>query len=278
MRVGVLRGSAIVVAVGVTLLGALSEWRLRSRHEAPTEDLPVLADSASVAEGRRLAILLGCWEGCHGRAGEGLVFSEPGLGRVVAANLTRRVPEYSDAELVRLLRFGIRRDGTSAVGMPSYTFYPLAREDLARLIAQLRAVPEVADSLPPRGWSLATRARIALGLAPLSVAQVDRSRPRYGEEPRLHAFERGRYLASIICAECHGVALEGLEVEGSPSLEVARGYDREQFGTLMRTGRPIDGRDLGIMSETARAAFVLFTDHELDDLHTFLRERPPGVR
>ena len=44
--------------------------------------------------------------------------------------------------------------------------------------------------------------------------------PRWGELPRRTAFERGRYLASIVCAECHGLDFHGNALEGGPSLAV----------------------------------------------------------
>ncbi len=43
-----------------------------------------------------------------------MLIDEPGIGRIVAPNLTRFVPMYSDAELVRLIRHGVKKDGTGA--------------------------------------------------------------------------------------------------------------------------------------------------------------------
>jgi hypothetical protein len=52
--------------------------------------------------------------GCHGTALEGRVFvDEPWLARVVAPDPTRIAREYSDAELERAIRRGVRRDGGS---------------------------------------------------------------------------------------------------------------------------------------------------------------------
>lgn len=50
----------------------------------------------------------------------------------------------------------------------------------------------------------------------------------------------------------------------------------------MKTGVPIDGRDLGLMGVVARDRFASFTEQELEDLYAFLgtlpgRPIPKGV-
>jgi hypothetical protein len=44
----------------------------------------------------------------------------------------------------------------------------------------------------------------------------------------------------------------------------------------MRTGVPPSGRDLGLMSFTARVAYSLFTDQETSDLYAYLVQRARG--
>ena len=105
-----------------------------TRRRCPT-------DAAAIAEGGRLARILGCHD-CHGEHLEGrLFFSEPHVADLVAPNLSRLVPSYSDAELARAIRHGIRRDGTGLFAMPSASFFHLSDEDLGRLIAYLRRQP-----------------------------------------------------------------------------------------------------------------------------------------
>jgi hypothetical protein len=60
-------------------------------------------------------------------------------------------------------------------------------------------------------------------------------------------------------------------LEGGPSLAILAAYPPAQFQHLLRTGEPVGGRDLGIMSQVAREALYLFTDDEIADLYTFLR-------
>ena len=82
---------------------------------------------------------------------------------------------------------------------------------------------------------------------------------------------RGRYLASITCAECHGLDFRGNELEGGPSLAVIAIYTPETFRHLLRTGEPLGGRDLGLVSRVAWNAFSLFTDDEIADIYRFLQ-------
>jgi cytochrome c553 len=234
-------------------------------------------EAADYAEGERLSRIVGCWAGCHGQTGQGGSIDMDGYYSVTAPNLNSAIPHYSDPELVRLIRFGVKRDGTSALGMISYTFYPLSDEDLINIVAHLRRQPPQPAAPRHKTITIAARLKLAMGKWQVAADQIDVTRPRWGELPRTTAFERGRYLASITCSECHGVDFRGNEFkdntyDGGPSLAIVAMYGRDEFQHLMRTGEPIGGRDLGEMSWVARNGFVHFKDQEIDDILTFLRE------
>jgi cytochrome c553 len=259
-----------LTAAGIAIVYGASEWKLKRAHSAPLVELTADPVASDPNEGRRMARIVGCWAGCHGMEGEGDTDDMPGAYSVTAPTLSSVVPSYSDAELVRLIRYGVKRDGRSAVGMSSYTFYPLADADLASIIGHLRRQPARPAIERKRAFGLEGRFKLLLGEWQTSADQVDRSMPRWGELPRRDAFERGRYLASITCSECHGLAFRGNPFEGGPSLIVIAGYDLPQFRKLLRTGVPLGGRDLGVMAWVARNAFVDFTDAEVADIYTFL--------
>jgi cytochrome c553 len=191
-----------------------------------------------------------------------------------APPLSEVLPDYTDSGLARLVRFGVKRDGRTAVGMISGTFYPLGDLDLARIVAYLRSqhrTRPAATTPRQRRVFLLGRIALALGWWKTSADEVDTSIPRWGELPQRTPFERGRYLASITCSECHGLDFRGEEYEGAPSLIAVRAYSREQFRYLLRTGVAFDGRsDLGLMGSVARQAFFEFTDAEADAIHEFL--------
>lgn len=274
IRTIVVRALVGVLGVVTLALGSIygvSEWMLRRSHDAPLEKISVRASAADLAEGERLSRIIGCWAGCHGPVGQGGVQDAPGIFRATAPTLNTVLPLYRDDELVRLIRYGIKRDGRTAIGMVAGTFYPLSKEDLEKIIAHLRRQP--ASPPIPRERHVALLGRIALATAKwkTSADEVDRAMPRWGELPRRTPFERGRYLCSVTCTECHGADLQGKAYEGSPSLRVVAAYDLEQFQHLLRTGKPISGRDLGIMSSVSRNGFAHFTDQEIADLYSYLR-------
>jgi cytochrome c553 len=215
-----------------------------------------------------MARVVGCWAGCHGERGEGGADTIDGIHRNTAPTLSAVLPTYDDAELARLVRYGVKRDGRSAVGMNAGVLWPLGDQDLANIFAHLRRQP----AMPPvaRSHELTFRGRVALvtGKWKLAADQVDPRAPRWGELPLSTPFERGRYLASIVCSECHGADFKGNALEGGPSLAVLAIYGPEQFHTLLRTGKPIGGRDIPKMGWMPD---VGFTDREISDLYVFLR-------
>jgi cytochrome c553 len=154
--------------------------------------------------------------------------------------------------------------------MPAGTFYPLSDEDVALISGHLRARP--ARPAVPRHRRILPLGRLALVLGKWTIAadQVDRARPRWGALPRSTPFERGRYLASVTCSECHGLDFKGLAYFPSPSLAIVNGYQPEQFRRLLRTGEHLSGRTDGMMSDLARRAFTELTDEEIVDLYTYL--------
>ena len=146
IALGCVAGLAIVAYAVVYVL---SERVLRHAYAIPAVVTSIPADSASIDEGHRLAVVHGCFSGCHGKEAEGAVmFDEPMIVRFVAPNLTAAVRKYSDAELVGIIRHGVRPDGRSMFVMPSEVFAVLTDDDLTRIIAFLKSLPAVAGPGP----------------------------------------------------------------------------------------------------------------------------------
>jgi cytochrome c553 len=267
---------AVAGAAGITIAAvfAISEWKLRRQYEAPLVPLRTSAPP-DIAEGGRMALIVGCWNGCHGPRGEGGTEHIDGILRQTAPTLSDVLPLYSDDQLARLIRYGVKHDGRSAVGMISYAFWALGDQDLANMIAHLRKNQKF---VPPRERTLELtwRARVALVTGTWGVAaeRVDRTRPRLGDLPRISGIERGRYIATVTCTECHGLDFEGNDLEHAPSLARIAMYSLEQFRQFMRTGKPIGGRDVPNMRWVADAPF---SDAEIDGMYEFLRAHH-GVR
>lgn len=276
---GLLTGVAIgLLMVALALLGG--RWWLdrrvqdilARRYDVPLTDVAVPTDSASLAEGEKQAWLHGC-HGCHDAELQGKIFvDEPGVMRVVAPNVIEKIASYTDAELARLIRHGIKRDGTGVAGMPSATFYHLSDADVGRIIAHLRAAPRVTKELPTTELYLLAKLAMLKGEFAPDAATMDHRAPRLGERRDTSQAGRGEYLARTICAECHGPTLHG-ELEAPPLLR-AMGYSESEFVSLMLDGRSRDGRELQLMGRTARNRFVRFTKEEIAAIYEYLMTMP----
>ncbi|HXJ30188.1 MAG TPA: cytochrome c, partial [Gemmatimonadales bacterium] len=164
----------VLVAYGVIYF--LSQRTLRHAYGEPLVSLTIPSDSASLAEGKRLAQLRGCSGGCHGHEIEGETFlDDPLLARIVAPNLTEAVRRYSDADLGRIIRRGVRPDSHSVVVMPAEMFSVLADADLAKIIAYLRSVPRMPGPLPEVRLGPLARLGIVLKQYEPAVALVHRA-------------------------------------------------------------------------------------------------------
>lgn len=259
----------LLPALALGVVWGISENEIQRQRDAPSQALRPAAP-IDLVEGKRLARIVGCLEGCHGRTGEGGQEEIEGIVRHTAPALSPVLADYSDAELLSLVRYGVKRDGKSAVGMISYTFWALGDQDLANIFAALRQLPKAAPverslELTWRGrWSLAT------GAWKVSSEQVERDRPQWGNLPRNTPFERGRYLASVTCSECHGLDFGGNALERAPTLAIVGAYSAEQFSHLIRTARGLGERELD--PNMRWVADAPFTDGEIGDLYAFLRE------
>jgi cytochrome c553 len=256
-----------IVALAVLVILGVSEYRLRQKFDIAATDVAVPTDSAALARGRHLYVTRGC-EGCHGQDVAGQVFfNEPMLARLVAPNVPKVIQAYSNPELARLLRHGVRPDGRGVAVMPSAMLYNLDDADLGALIAYLRTIPVKDDAaLPSTFMGPLARVGLTLGqynLEPASIAH-DAVRPANGPD----AIARGQYTAMTSCVECHGQRLEGKM--DAPGLSVVAGYSAAEFTRLMREGVPRDGRTLDLMARTSRGRFVNFTEEEVAELYAYL--------
>lgn len=265
--------------IALLLLAALvmliwSEAILRRHYAASAETLPA-PSAAERAEAPRLARVLGCL-GCHGEGLKGkLMFDAPGVARVFAPNITEIAARASDQQLAAGIRQGIGHDGRALFIMPSPMYSKLTDRETAALVAWIRTLPRAEGQTG--GLSAGPIGRLGLVIGsfrpgPRGVAEYRRQIP-IALGP---SHEPARHLAAIGCSECHGSALMGGSVgpdEKAPDLSVVAGYDPGQFRTLMRIGRPPDGRDLGLMTEVGKENFSHLTDAEIDSLYAYLVAR-----
>lgn len=262
---------AVLAVVGVY---AASEVIIRRPSGTALPVIAASTDPQAVARGAYQARLRGC-DGCHTRNLQGEAWADDfAQGRVWTTNLTQVLGRYSDAELARAVRSGVRADGTSLWLMPSETWTTLNDRDTADIIAWLRSHTPSGEATPPIRFGPLTRLAIVMGRVKPSTAHVEAARTKPAFEAGSE-FARGRYLSVTTCGECHGSDLGGADVSGSvaPDLVVASAYDPTQFDRFMRTGIAPDGRERGFMSEMAREHFATITAKDLEDIHAYLNAR-----
>ena len=274
--------AALVVAVyGVT-------WaRVGRTFDVAAAPVPVAHDSATLARGAHLATVIGKCADCHGADYGGKVFiDDPALGRVVARNITPggEVAQYSDAELARAIRHGVRKNGHGLFIMPSSDYSALSDEDVGALVAYLRALPPVTRPLPPSELHFLARALWTAGQLPLmdafTIDHAKRAPVRVAEAPT-PAY--GHYLADVGgCTGCHGPGLSGGKIPGTPpdwkpaaNLTPAGNVGRwslDDFSRALRTGRRPDGSPIDTIMPWKEAGKM--TDDEMRAVYAFLRSVP----
>lgn len=266
-------GLAAVALLAAAAVYVQSERILRRTYDAPLTAFVAPTDSASIAEGEHLARVRGC-PSCHGEALQGQTFyDEPHVARITAANLTRVVRTHSDAELERVIRRGVRKDGTSVMAMPSATFTHLTDADLGKIVAYLRSRPEREGPAARVEARWLGRVGLVLGKFRPVAATIDPARSAVPPGTPGDGAAHGRYLAMTICAECHGQDLRGSVENAVPDLRIVGAYSPDAFAHLMRTGLALGERPLGLMRETALHRLRLLTPTEVSDLYAYLRQR-----
>ena len=273
---GIIIGGIVGLAVvGVALNYVLVGRDLSRTFDVVVDEATALHDQTDIDEGERLARIRGC-SGCHGNDVTGQVFFDFFDGtKYVAPDLAAASRKYSVAELDRIIRHGIRPDGTSVLlPMPSEMFYNLSDRDLGAIISFLRPQSPREDPLPESYFGPVARVMLTMFKQEtgtiLSVEAIDHEAPRLDPSPD-DPESFGKYIAMTTCTECHGKDLLGAFDGEFPPLTIVAAYSLENFTILMRTGVPIGGRELDLMATVALSRFSHFTDGEIAALHAYLK-------
>lgn len=220
----------------------------------------------------------------------GQVVDDSEMVTAISANITPggAVAGWSDAELARAIREGIRPDG-SLIGPPMpFTFYRnLGDDDVASIVMYLRTVPAV-DRDP--GKSV-----YHIPLPPAYGPPVDHvTAPERGV-----TVEYGAYMAGPVshCMECHSpigpqgpeidpdhLGVGGFEFHGPWGVSVApnltsdpedgiANFTDAELATMIRTGVRPDGSHM--LPPMPYGYFARMTDDDLAAIIMYLRTLPP---
>jgi mono/diheme cytochrome c family protein len=271
------------LAIVILILAALSIFYLWSNaiinrtYPVPLANVNVPTDSASVKEGERLLHIEHCSD-CHGARLTGQIFpdAEP-LATLVAPNLTRIIPTYSNAEIERLLRDGVKKDGRSIFVMPSFMFRQLKEESILKIIAYLRTIQPLPTTpgLPREStFHFSWRLKLIEGDIQSTASMINPNSPRLYIPKDTTRVSFGRYLAMTACTACHGTDLKG-EEGFSPNLIIASAYSEKDFFRLIRTGTALgDRKDIGMMSRVAKNNLSYLNDQEISSIYAYLKTKP----
>lgn len=231
-------------------------------------------EAAVLAHGHHLATVMGCMS-CHGSKLDGHLFEEdPKVALAWSSNLSRLLPRWSDRQIETTLRTGVRPDGSALWFMPTFAQSRLSREDMTALIAWLRSVPPTGVDHPRMKTGPVFAQMVAAGFTD-SAAQAKRvARRAPADLGPAHA--KGRYLASLACAECHGPDLKGARDPhpgDPPDLVVAAAYTPAAFARLLKTGMKHDGRAANEMREEAPKRLSALGPREVEDIRAYLVAR-----
>lgn len=205
-----------------------------------------------------------------------------------AVNITpgSRLADWTDDELARSIREGIRPDGT-VIGppMPIGLYRGLSDDDLYSIVAFLRTIPASANETPFSTYNIPLPP--AYGPPIESVAAV----------PREVSVEYGAYLAGPVahCMECHtplgekGPKFEthlgagGFEFHGpwgtsvSPNLTTHEdglvAYSDADLKTMITKGKRPDGSPM--LPPMGYPHYAAMTEGDLDAVILYLRQLPP---
>lgn len=282
--IGIILGALVLVllvAGGVIYFRGQS--RLGNGHDVTPDSIAIPTDEAALARGEHIVTAISGCVGCHTEnLGGQVLIDDPSFAVVAAPNLTSGQggigATYTDADWVRAIRHGVAANGRALFVMPSHWLWYMTDEDLGAMIAYLKSVPPVDNTLPPRRFSLMATMLAGAGVLPLEPDLIAQNDSRPAVTPGV-TVEYGEYISRIAsCRDCHGVDLAGgadPNAPHGPNLTPGgafAAYQESDFLTLMRTGATPGGRT--VSEEMPWKEYGRMTDEELQALFQYLKSLP----
>ena len=279
---------SLVVLLALVVAGLV--WngeRKRQRVVAlPALKTPALADDAAARErGAYLYASRGCVD-CHGADGAGRVFVDNGSLRIKGPAIHTGPGSvtlaYKPEDWDRVLRHGVKPDGTPAMIMPSEDYNRLTDADFVALVAYARTLPPAGGGAAEITLPLPVRALYGAGAIKDAADKIDHSLPVQQPVAEGVTREHGQYVANM-CKGCHGPELAGGKVPGGPpdwppAARLIRGegnaMDRyasaDSMIAMFRSGKRADGSAVQVMPFESLAKM---SDTDLRALHLYLKSR-----
>jgi mono/diheme cytochrome c family protein len=209
----IFKWTGIIIASILLLVTVTVAMRQNLTYEAPYPAIKATTDTALIARGKYLVFGPAHCANCHGAKGSwervekgeevalsgGNKFDLP-IGDVYVRNITPDVEtgigRLTDAEVARMLRYGVRPDGTAV--LPFMPFHNVSDEDLTAIISYLRSQKPVKNKIPENSVNVLGMVVKAFMLKPTGpTGEV----PKAVKKDTSAAY--GKYLAMSV-ANCYG--------------------------------------------------------------------------
>ena len=281
-----------VLIIGLTI-AVISRQHLK--YDAPYPNIVASTDTTIIARGKHLVFSSAHCINCHSRNNpdslialgqdvplSGGVLFDIGIAKIYSRNITpdkeTGIGRYTDAEIARILRYGVHANGDPVVDfMP---FHNTSDDDLTAIISYLRSQKPVRNEIPGNELSIMGKVIKAFMMKPVGPT---------GEVPKTMIPDTtaayGKYLA-ISIAECNGCHTKrnlagefvgepfggGGEVEGfitpnltpDPSGRIYN-WSKQNFIDRFRMGKLIP------KSPMPWNSFKRMTDGELTAIYNYLK-------
>src|SRR5438105_6371074 len=262
----------VIAALGLAAVAYTyfaSERIIDRRYPAAGSHIHASTDPKVIALGKLLVRPYGCAD-CHRPNLQGAYIRGFGMS---SRNLTRLAGAFSDADFDRVIRRGLRPDGTSVPeSMPSDAFQYMPDSDVVAIVSYVRSLKPAGTDIPEPSYGLITRVGLLRGMYKADISWSPLQKPALDLGPR---YARAREMAMTACGECHTTSLEGQHGPPGtpPDLSIVASYERADFLKFMRTGKAAGNRELPMMSAVARVRISHLGDTDLNALYDYLVAR-----
>lgn len=305
----ILKWTGIAILFIIVILSITVASRQHLTYDAPYPNIEATADTNIILRGKELVFGPAHCADCHAPGANpedlangidvpltgGFAFHLP-IGAIYTRNLTpdrqTGIGRYSDPEIARLLRYGVRPDGTAILDfMP---FHNTSDEDLTAIISYLRAQAPVYKKVPDHQLNLLGKVVTAFMIKP-----VGPSGEVLKTVKRDTSIAYGKYLANSVanCVGCHTKrdmmtgAFTGDKFAGGMGFQSPTDPDKVTYLTPNLTPDPATGRithwsqqqfisrfrmgKLIRYSEMPWSSFSRMSDNDLTAIYKYLKSLPP---
>lgn len=290
---GIVIGGLIgVVGVVVLIAYIVTSSRASEVYNIPHDAVTSSNDPQSIERGRHIVHAIAKCTDCHGEDfGGKLVVDDPMVGTLYGPNITSgqgsATVGFTDADFVRAIRYGVHRDSTPLVMMPSSEYWYHDDEELGAIISYIKSVPPVDREATALRMGPMIRVMNLFGQVELfPTASIDHTGKRPPVPPAAATVEYGRHMSTVGgCIGCHGPGLSGGPIPGAPpdwppSLNLTPDpetgigkWSEADFMKALRTGVTPDGRNLKSDYMPWKAT-SLMKDVEIQALYRYLKSIP----